>query len=136
MICCLIFDKKNVQMKRLFFTLVLMFSVLSIMAVDITPVSEALKAGNADMLNDRMSTEVDVVVPGTSKKGTGNDAVAILKSFFQTNKPTGFTVSHNADKKDSGFFVGKLTTDKGDFRVNITYVVKDDNIFIQVIRIE
>ena len=123
-------------MKRIFFILTFIFSVLSIQAVDITPVSEALKAGNADLLKDRMSTEVDIVVPGTSKKGTGSDAVAILKTFFQANKPTGFTVSHNADKKESGFFVGKLTTDKGEFRVNITYIIKDDKIFIQVIRIE
>ena len=123
-------------MRKILFLLTLILSALSIQAADIKPVSEALKAGNADILKDFMSAEVDIVVPGTSKKGTGNDAATILKSFFQTNKPAGFTVSHNADKKDSGFFVGKLTTDKGEFRVNITYVVKDEKIFIQVIRIE
>ena len=113
-----------------------MFSILNIQAVDITPVSDAIKTGNADALKGRMNEEVDIVVPGTSKKGAGDEAIAILKSFFQTNKPTGFTVSHNADKKDSGFFVGKLTTEKGEFRVNITYIVKDEAILIQVIRIE
>jgi len=123
-------------MKKILFALAFMFSAMCIQAADITPVSDALKTGNADVLKGRMSAEVDIVVPGTAKKGTGNDAIAILKAFFNTNKPNNFTISHNADKKDSGFFVGKLTTDNGEFRVNITYAVKEDKVFIQVIRIE
>jgi len=123
-------------MKKILFALAFMFSAMCIQAADITPVSDALKTGNADVLKGRMSAEVDIVVPGTAKKGTGNDAIAILRAFFNTNKPNNFTISHNADKKDSGFFVGKLTTDNGEFRVNITYAVKEDKVFIQVIRIE
>ena len=109
---------------------------MSIRAADLTPVSSAVKAGNADLLKDKMSEEVDISVPGISKKGTGNDAITILKAFFQTNKVSGFTVAHHADKNESGFIVGKLATDKGEFRVNITYTTKDGNILIQIIRIE
>ena len=123
-------------MRKLLFFLALAFSIQASQAADIKPIAEAIKAGNADTLKDKMAEEVDIVVPGTSKKCTGNDAVTLLKTFFQTNKPTGFTVSHNADKNDSGFFVGKLTTEKKDFRVNITYITKDDKILITVIRIE
>ena len=123
-------------MKKILFTLAFIISVLTIQATDITPVSNAIKAGNADMLKDKMGAEVDIVVPGTSKKGTATEAIAMLKSFFQTNKPTGFTVAHHADKNDSGFFVGKLATDKGEFRVNITYTVKDGKTLITIIRIE
>jgi hypothetical protein len=105
-------------------------------AADITPISNAMKAGNADMLADKMAAEVDIVTPGASKKGTGSEAIAILKSFFQANKPNNFTVAHHADKNDSGFFVGKLTTADKEFRVNITYTSKDGKILISVIRIE
>ena len=123
-------------MKKIFFAITFILSVLSIRAADITPVSDAIKAGNADLLKDKMSEEVDISVPGTVKKGSGNDAIIVLKDFFRTNKVSGFTVAHHADKNESGFFVGKLATDKGDFRVNITYTTKDGKILLQIIRIE
>ena len=62
--------------------------------------------------------------------------MAILTQYFESNKPTGFTVLHHADRKESGFIVGKLTTSTGELRVNITYGAKDDNVLIQSIRIE
>jgi hypothetical protein len=133
------FIKKNKEdfiMRRIIFMLTFILSVWSIQAADITAVSNAIKAGNADLLNDKMSEEVDISVPGTAKKGSGNDAVTILKTFFGTNKVSGFTVAHHADKNESGFFVAKLTTDKGEYRVNVTYTTKDGKIQIQAIRIE
>ena len=45
----------------------------------------------------------------------------MLNAFFGGNKPTGFTVVHHADKKETGFFVGKLPTSSGEYRVNVTY---------------
>ncbi|MDR2680956.1 MAG: DUF4783 domain-containing protein [Tannerella sp.] len=116
--------------------LAFVLSVLGMQAADITPVSNAIKAGNADLLKDRMSEEVDISVPGTSKKASGNEAVAILKNFFQANKVTEFTVAHHADKNESGFLVGKLATSKGEYRINITYTTKDGKMLIQIIRIE
>jgi len=118
------------------FTLALMLSILSAQAADITLITKAFKAGNAEQLKGNMDEEVNISVPGTTKKGAGNDAIVVLKSFFQKNKASDFTVSHHADKNTSGFFVGKLVTDKGSFRVNVTYTVKDNVVLIQAIRIE
>ncbi|MDR0394617.1 MAG: DUF4783 domain-containing protein [Tannerella sp.] len=123
-------------MKKIIFALIFTLFVLSIEAADIAPISDAIKSGNADLLKDKMDEEIDISVPGISRKSDGNEAVIILKTFFQTNKVSGFTVAHHADKNESGFFVGKLATDKGVFRVNITYTTKNDKIRIQTIRIE
>lgn len=123
-------------MKRLILIFTLAFSSLCMFAADITPISNAFKSGNASTLTSSMDTEVDVAVPGSSKKCNGTDAVAILNTFFGSNKPTGFTVLHNADKKDSGFLVGKLPTSNGEFRVNITYRSEGDKTIILSIRIE
>ena len=123
-------------MRKVLFLLAIIISAAGIQAADIKPVSEAFKTGNTEILKDKMATEVDIVVPGASKKGTGSDAITILKTFFQANKPTGFTVAHHADKNDSGFFVGKLATGDKEFRVNITYITKDEKILITIIRIE
>jgi hypothetical protein len=105
-------------------------------AVDINPVSAAFKAGNVSSLVTFMDQAVDVAVPGSTKKCNANEAVALLNSFFSSNKPTNFTVLHNADKKDSGFLVGKLLTPGGEFRVNITYRIGNDKVIIQSVRIE
>ena len=123
-------------MKKLLFPIALMVSAMYIQAADITPVSNAFKAGDADVLKEYMASEVDIVALGASKKGNASDATAILKSFFQAQKPANFTVAHHADKNDSGFIVGKLTTADGEFRVNITYTTKEGNILITIIRIE
>lgn len=123
-------------MRQIFITFALIIIALNVRAADIAPISNAFKAGNAELLKDNMAAEVDIVVPNASKKGDGNEALAILKSFFQTHNPVNFTVAHHADKNESGFFVGKLTTANSEFRVNITYTTKDGKILITIVRIE
>ena len=117
-------------MKRLFLTLALVLSVLSVMAADIVPIS------NVSSLSGSMDKEVDMALPGSSKKCNANDAVSMLNAFFGGNKPTGFTVVHHADKKETGFFVGKLPTSSGEYRVNVTYRAEGNKAIIQSIRIE
>ena len=55
-------------MKRLLLTLALVFSILSVMAADITPISNAFKGGDASTLTGAMDQEVDMALPGSSKK--------------------------------------------------------------------
>lgn len=105
-------------------------------AADITAITRAFTAGNASTLTAAMDEEVDMAVQGTAKKCNATDAVALLNGFFGGNKPTEFNVLHHADKKDNGFFVGKLLTAGGEFRVNITYRGDGDKAIIQSIRIE
>jgi hypothetical protein len=123
-------------MIRIAVFLTLVFSSLQAQAVDVDSMSAAFKAGNASPLAALMDREVDVAVPGSTKKCNANEAVALLNSFFNSNKPTQFTVLHNTDKKDSGFLVGKLVTAKGEFRVNITYRTENGKAVIQSVRIE
>jgi len=131
-----VLNKEETPMGKILFLIAWMVTTLFMQAADITPVSNAFKAGNADLLKNYMASEVDIVTPDASRKGSGNEATAILKSFFQDRKPNSFTIAHHADKNDSGFLVGKLTTANGEFRVNITYATKEDKILITVIRIE
>ena len=122
--------------KQIIFTLALAISMISVQAADIAPITKAFKAGNADLLKGYMDEEVNISVPGTTKKGAGNEAIVVLKTFFQANKVSDFTVSHHADKNTSGFFVAKLVTDKTTFRVNVTYTTKAGTVLLQAIRIE
>ena len=110
--------------------------VWSVQAVDITAISGAIRSGDAQRLTACMDAEADLSAPGVSVKGNGKEVGAQLTRFFEANKGTAFTVAHQADKKETGFVVGKLTTVKGDFRVNITYSIKEEQVLIQSIRIE
>lgn len=123
-------------MKRLLFAFAFALSVLSLNAADISGITNAFKGGNASSLTATMDAEVDVAIPGATKKCNGADAVSALNSFFSSNKPAEFSVVHHADKKENGFFVGKLTTADKSFRVNITYRADGDKAIIQSIRIE
>lgn len=123
-------------MKRILFTLVFLLAALGIRAADISNISNAFKQGNASALTSSMSGEVDMAVPGSSRKCNASEAASMLADFFSNNRPTGFSVVHHADKKESGFFVAKLQTGKGEFRVNVTYQAKGKNVMIQSIRIE
>lgn len=55
-------------MKRLFLTLALVLSVLSVMAADILPISNAFKGGNASSLSGSMDKEVDMGPTGFIQK--------------------------------------------------------------------
>ena len=121
-------------MKRLLLTFALIFAFVCAQAADITSISNAFKAGNAS--SGAMDKVVDVALPGSSKKCNGSEAVSMLSSFFSSNKPSGFSVVHHADKKESGFLVGKLPTSSGEYRVNITYRAEGNTAIIQSIRIE
>ena len=103
-------------MKRLLLTFALIFAFVCAQAADITSISNAFKAGNASSLSGAMDK--------------------VVSSFFSSNKPSGFSVVHHADKKESGFLVGKLPTSSGEYRVNITYRAEGNTAIIQSIRIE
>ena len=122
------------MMRKLKTTILALFTAWGVYAADITPITEAMKSGNTAALSGSMYTEADVSGPGVSQRASA--AAAILGRFFQGNPPTGFTVVHQADKNGGGFVVGKLQPASREYRVNITYVLKDGRALMQTIRIE
>ncbi|MDL2281560.1 DUF4783 domain-containing protein [Parabacteroides sp. OttesenSCG-928-G06] len=123
-------------MKRILLAFAFILSTIGVYAADITTITDAFKKGNLTSIQKNMDEEVDVAIPGTSKKTNPADAVVVLNTFFGAHKPSGFNVLHHADKKENGFFVAKLPTANGEYRVNITYRADGDKAIIQSIRIE
>jgi hypothetical protein len=123
-------------MKKTAFIFTFLLPALSICAADILTVVDAFKSGDAAMLTESMDSEVHIALPDNARRGNGAEAITALARFFEPGKVAGFAVAHHADKKETGFIAGKLTTARGDFRVNITYRIKADKILIQTIRIE
>jgi hypothetical protein len=123
-------------MKKLFILSFFVSCSFHLSAIDITPITNAFKSGNTELLRGIINEEVDIAIPEKSFKGEAGEALKILKSFFDANNSKGFVIVHNADKNESGFIVGKLETEKGGFRVNISYTIKGDEIKITTLRID
>lgn len=123
-------------MKRLIVLFTMLCPFLYAQVSNTSPISAAFKAGNAASLASGMDKEVNIAVPGSTKTCNAGEATELLNSFFLSNKPAGFTIVHNADKKETGFLVGKLATPKKEYRVNITYRTENNKVIIQSIRIE
>ena len=123
-------------MKRLLLMFALGLTIWSASAADIRTISSAFKEGNAVLLSECFDTEISLVLPDKSVKCRASEAISQLNAFFNHNKPNGFSVVHQADKKDNGFFVGKLPTSTAEYRVNLTYRYENNRILIESIRIE
>lgn len=100
-------------MKRILMIMISLFSWICIQAADINSISNAFKSGNASTLSSSMDKEIDVAIPGSSKKCDGKEAISLLNNFFSKNKPSNFTVVHHADKKENGFLVGNYPPERG-----------------------
>ena len=123
-------------MKRFILLLVGCLFFIGALAVNTDSITKVFKTGDAALLKGSMDAQVEMILPSVNKKCPASDALRLLTDFFRVYKPTGFTVLHQADKKESGFYIGKLTASEKEFRVNITYRTQNDAIRIQSIRIE
>ena len=123
-------------MKRLLLTLTFMLFLVSASAADVTSISEAFVKGDVSLLESVLDKNIDVAIPQKTGKYTIEETSLLMKEFFQQNQVSSFKVVHKADKNEKGFLVAKYFTADKEYRVNITYTIKPDNIFIQSIRIE
>lgn len=123
-------------MKRFILMLVGCLFFIGALAVDTDSITKAFKTGDAARLKGSMDAQVEMILPSVNKKCPAGDAIRLLNDFFQAYKPAEFTVLHQAEKKESGFYIGKLKASEKEFRVNITYRTQNNAIRIQSIRIE
>lgn len=123
-------------MKRVLLTFALLVSFLSMYAADNTIIIAAFKNGNATELTPHLDKELELIIPGVNKKCTSEETIKLLNGFFKKNKPSGFSVLHQAEKKENGFYVCKLTSSGTEYRATLTYKINNDTIILQSIRIE
>jgi len=61
----------------------------------------------------------------------------ILDEFFNKNKPSNFLITHKTERESSGFIMGKLYTDNGDYSIHILLRKSNSsNFLIYQLRIE
>ncbi len=82
-------------------------------------VISAFKNGNAEQLASFFNPHLELVVVGQSDVYSKYQAQIILKKFFRQNEPTNFLVLQHGKNGKVSFAIGKLVTNRGNFKVYI-----------------
>ena len=103
-----------------------------------TAIEKALRSGDAGYITSQMASQVEVCVPNDEGTYPKSKASALLESFFKSHTVTGYENMHSGESRDktSNFTIGKLTTNKGSFRVYVLYVNEGGAEVVQEICIE
>jgi hypothetical protein len=106
-------------MRRLFILLLLacFFGTGFSQDVESTQINKAFKAGNTTVIAKYFNANVEITV--LSKNGIYSKIQAknILNAFFSDKKITDFHLIHSGGKKESFYYVSKLSTDSTDYRI-------------------
>jgi hypothetical protein len=79
----------------------------------------ALKAGDTKEISKFFDTNVELEILGDENIFSKAQAEKILKIFFDEHPVISFAILFEGGKDASQYAIGKLTTSKGTFRVNI-----------------
>jgi hypothetical protein len=96
----------------------------------------AIGSGNAPALSKHMVANVDLTVLATSEYYSKAQAEQILRKFFGEHEPQGLSIEHEGTSKvGDRYYIGKLKTSNGEFRV--TFFLKKADVFqVKQLRIE
>ena len=124
----------------------LLFSILLSATVAMTPIQDdnlsaitnAISAGNADALGKYFDSNVEVAVKDTEKTYSKSEAIKVVKDFFSKNKPSNFKQVHQGASKgqDSKYVIGNMAANTGSFRVYVFMKVSGADNVIQEIRFD
>ena len=98
--------------------------------------SNAMKAGDAAKLANFFHESLELTILEKDYVASKNQATRIMENFFKEHPPSGFTISFEGTKEKSKYAIGNLTTGKGNFRVNIFFMIKDDKRLVYYMSIE
>lgn len=99
-------------------------------------ISNAIKNGNARELIKSFNVNVDLTILDKQDIYSKTQAELLLKDFFAKNIPSNFTIIHQGSKEDAQYFVGKLTTSTGFYRLSILIKSQGKSALIHQFRIE
>ncbi len=84
----------------------------------------AFKSGNAKDIVSFCNNNIELDILGNENICTKAQALQIIKSFFELHPAMNFTILFEGGKVTSQYAIGKLTTSKGTFRVNLLFKSK------------
>lgn len=98
--------------------------------------TDAIQAGDADALSKNFHKTIELEIFGEENFYSQAQAIQLMKSFFERNKPVKFTINHQGVKDLSAFAIGKLQTKNSVLRISIFLKTEDGKSYIHQLRIE
>ena len=98
--------------------------------------ADAIQAGDAEALSKNFYKTIELEIFDEENFYSQTQAVQLMKSFFERNKPVKFTINHQGVKDLSAFAIGKLQTKNSVLRVSIFLKTEDGKSYIHQLRIE
>src|ERR1043165_2254592 len=84
-------------------------------------IAGAIRSGNASAIAANFQGNVEITIKDGSNSYSKSQAEMVLKNFFSTHQPKGFTMAHQgASPEAAKYFIGTLNTSTGNYR---TYVL-------------
>ncbi len=125
-------------MKKFIITLVLGFSVFTILMADIyTDINSSMKSGNYKTIASYFNTSVELNIPGADGLYSKAQAELLMKEFFTKNTPKNFAVKHDGVSQDgSKYSIGTLETISGSYRTYYYLKNNSGTFLIKELRIE
>ena len=99
-------------------------------------IPKAFKTGDVQCLEKYMEDKILLTISGIKQQLPRPKAKEKLSAFFSKNKPTDFKTIHKSEQNNSGYMIGKLTSDNHEFRVHILMKITDKKYIINQLRIE
>jgi len=115
--------------------LTVLLSLSSILFAQNENINLALKTGNASELLKYTSSNVELIFDNKEGVYSKSQASMILKDFFNKNKPSAFSITHEGGKEGAKYVIGQLKTSNGDYRVHYFIKKEHSKSFIYQLRI-
>ncbi len=96
----------------------------------------SLQSGNAKVLSRYFNENVELVVLDNENVYSKAQAQQIVGNFFSNYPPEGFNIVHDGGKEGNKYFIGTLSTKKGNFRVYFLLKQNEGKDYIHQLRIE
>jgi hypothetical protein len=131
-------------LKKISFSLLILFGMLVVSAGSFqekipNDIIVSFETGNAKILSGYFNQNVELVVLDNDNVYSKAQAQQIVNNFFNNFSPVkdkAFTIIHDSGKADAKSVIGKLKTDKGDFRIYFLLKKSGDKEYIHQLRIE
>ncbi|MFT6997525.1 MAG: hypothetical protein ACJAQ4_001279 [Cryomorphaceae bacterium] len=100
-------------------------------------ISEAIKSSDPQKIAVYFMPSVDLTVESAEGVYSKDQAEMIIRRFFEDHVPKDFALKHQGKSKlDDYYYIGTLTTEKGDYRLTFFLKKTEDKFRIKQMRIE
>jgi hypothetical protein len=126
-------------MKKLILFLFILMSMSAAMGQDVEKdaISEAIKSSDPQKIAVYFMPSVDLTVESAEGVYSKDQAEMIIRRFFEDHVPKGFALKHQGKSKlDDYYYIGTLTTEKGEYRLTFFLKKTEDQFRIKQMRIE